>query len=42
MIVITAPAGQIGRQVLANLLSSGEELRVIAPRSVTAPGRGPR
>jgi uncharacterized protein YbjT (DUF2867 family) len=29
MIVITAPAGQIGRQVLANLLSSGEELRVI-------------
>lgn len=30
MIVITAPAGQIGRQVLANLLSSGEELRVIA------------
>ena len=30
MIVITSPAGQIGRQVLANLLSSGEELRVIA------------
>ena len=30
MIVITTPAGQIGRQVLANLLSSGEELRVIA------------
>jgi uncharacterized protein YbjT (DUF2867 family) len=30
MIVITTPAGQIGRQVLANLLSSGAELRVIA------------
>jgi uncharacterized protein YbjT (DUF2867 family) len=30
MIVITAPVGQIGRQVLANLLSSGEQLRVIA------------
>jgi uncharacterized protein YbjT (DUF2867 family) len=30
MIVITTPAGQIGRQVLANLLSSGEKLRVIA------------
>jgi uncharacterized protein YbjT (DUF2867 family) len=31
MIVITTPAGQIGRQVLANLLDSGEQLRVIAP-----------
>jgi uncharacterized protein YbjT (DUF2867 family) len=30
MIVITTPAGQIGRQVLSNLLDSGEELRVIA------------
>ena len=30
MIVITTPAGQIGRQVLANLLDSGEQLRVIA------------
>ena len=30
MIVITTPAGQIGRQVLANLLHSGEQLRVIA------------
>jgi uncharacterized protein YbjT (DUF2867 family) len=30
MIVITTPAGQIGRQVLASLLGSGEELRVIA------------
>jgi uncharacterized protein YbjT (DUF2867 family) len=30
MIVITTPAGQIGRQVLGNLLGSGEELRVIA------------
>jgi uncharacterized protein YbjT (DUF2867 family) len=30
MIVITTPTGQIGRQVLNNLLDSGEELRVIA------------
>ena len=30
MIVITIPAGQIGRQVLGNLLDSGEQLRVIA------------
>ena len=30
MIVITTPTGQIGRQVLSNLLDSGEELRVIA------------
>ena len=30
MIVITTPTGQIGRQVLGNLLESGEELRVIA------------
>ncbi|MGB6581699.1 MAG: NAD(P)H-binding protein [Streptosporangiaceae bacterium] len=30
MIVITTPAGQIGRQVLSNLLESGEQLRVIA------------
>jgi uncharacterized protein YbjT (DUF2867 family) len=30
MIVITTPAGQIGRQVLGNLLASGEQLRVIA------------
>jgi uncharacterized protein YbjT (DUF2867 family) len=30
MIVITTPTGQIGRQVLDNLLGSGEELRVIA------------
>jgi len=29
MIVITTPAGQIGRQVLASLLRSGEQLRVI-------------
>jgi uncharacterized protein YbjT (DUF2867 family) len=40
MIVITTPTGQIGRQVLGNLLGSSEELRVIArdpsdlPRSV--------
>jgi len=30
MIVITTPAGQIGRQVLGSLLRSGEQLRVIA------------
>jgi uncharacterized protein YbjT (DUF2867 family) len=30
MIVITTPSGQIGRQVLGNLLDSGEQLRVIA------------
>src|SRR5690348_2258910 len=30
MIVITTPAGQIGRQVLGNLLDSGEQPRVIA------------
>ena len=29
MIVITTPAGQIGSQVLRNLLNSGEELRVV-------------
>jgi uncharacterized protein YbjT (DUF2867 family) len=29
MIVITTPTGQIGRQVLGNLLDSGEQLRVI-------------
>lgn len=30
MIVITTPAGQIGSQVLRNLLNRGEELRVVA------------
>ena len=30
MIVITTPTGQIGRQVLGDLLESGEQLRVIA------------
>jgi len=30
MLVITTPTGQIGRQVLGNLLDSGEQLRVIA------------
>jgi uncharacterized protein YbjT (DUF2867 family) len=30
MIVVTTPTGQIGRQVLGNLLDSGEQLRVIA------------
>src|ERR1700756_3702231 len=29
MIVITTPTGQIGSQVLGNLVDSGEELRVI-------------
>ena len=31
MIVITAPTGNIGRQVLALLLDSGEPIRVVAP-----------
>jgi uncharacterized protein YbjT (DUF2867 family) len=39
MIVITTPAGQIGRQVLTNLLSSGEELRVIARDPADLPAR---
>ncbi|HEY9290049.1 MAG TPA: NAD(P)H-binding protein [Microlunatus sp.] len=30
MIVITAPTGQIGRQLVSNLLDSGESLRLIA------------
>lgn len=30
MIVITTPAGNIGRQVLEDLLDSGEQLRLIA------------
>ena len=30
MIVVTSPTGQIGRQVLANLLDSSEQVRVIA------------
>jgi uncharacterized protein YbjT (DUF2867 family) len=30
MIVITTPSGQIGHQVLENLLNSGEELRVVS------------
>src|SRR5271154_2097245 len=30
MIVITTPTGQIGQQVLENLLDSGETIRVIA------------
>jgi uncharacterized protein YbjT (DUF2867 family) len=41
MIVITTPAGHIGRQVLANLLDSGEALRVIArnPSALPADAR---
>ena len=34
MIVITTPTGQIGRQVLENLLESGEQLRRGRPRPV--------
>jgi len=30
MIVITAPTGQIGRQVLANVVGSGRPIRVVA------------
>ena len=30
MIVITTPAGNIGRQVLEDLLDSGEQLRLVA------------
>ena len=38
MIVITSPTGQIGRQVVDNLLESSEELRVIArdPQALSA------
>jgi uncharacterized protein YbjT (DUF2867 family) len=39
MIVITTPAGQIGHQVLGNLLESGEALRVVAiDPTALAPG----
>lgn len=42
MIVITTPTGLIGRQVLDNLLHSGQDLRVIArdPSALTAGERG--
>ena len=42
MIVITTPTGQIGRQVLGNLLDSGEQLRGIArdPSQLPAEVRG--
>jgi len=42
MIVITTPAGQIGRQVLGSLLQSGEQLRVITrdPSQLPAGVRG--
>jgi uncharacterized protein YbjT (DUF2867 family) len=36
MIVITTPTGQIGHQVLNNVLDSGEPIRVIA-RDPTRP-----
>ena len=41
MIVITSPTGQIGRQVVDNLLESDEELRVIArdPQALSADAR---
>jgi uncharacterized protein YbjT (DUF2867 family) len=41
MIVITAPSGLIGHQVLANLLNSGEQLRLIArdPAGLSAEAR---
>jgi uncharacterized protein YbjT (DUF2867 family) len=39
MIVITAPAGLIGSQVLANVLDSGEQVRVIARDPSSLPGR---
>jgi uncharacterized protein YbjT (DUF2867 family) len=41
MIVITSPTGQIGRQVVDNLLESDEELRVIArdPQALSAGAR---
>jgi uncharacterized protein YbjT (DUF2867 family) len=41
MIVITSPTGQIGHQVVDNLLASGEELRVIArdPQALSAHAR---
>jgi len=41
MIVITTPSGQIGHQVLDNLLASGEHLRVIV-RDASALGAGAR
>jgi uncharacterized protein YbjT (DUF2867 family) len=37
MIVITTPAGQIGSQVLRNLLDSGEELRVVVRDAAKLP-----
>src|SRR5512132_1595707 len=42
MIVITTPTGQIGHQVLDNLLDSGEQLRVIIrePSALTAVAHG--
>jgi uncharacterized protein YbjT (DUF2867 family) len=39
MIVITAPTGQIGRQVLENVLDSGEPIRVIARDPSRLPSR---
>ncbi len=42
MIVLTAPTSNIGRQVLANILESGETIRVIArdPSRLPASTRG--
>ena len=42
MIVITTPTGQIGSQVLDDLLASDEELRVIVRDQADLPADGPR
>ena len=45
MIVVTAPTGLIGHQVLQNLLDSGEPVRVIVrdpPAFPRRPASGPR
>lgn len=39
MIVITAPSGDIGSQVLAKLLDSGERIRVVARHPARLPER---
>ena len=42
MIVITTPTGAIGRQVLDNVLASGEPVRVIARDPSRIPRADPR
>jgi len=39
MIVVTAPTGNIGSQVLAKILDSGERIRVIARDPSKLPAR---